>query len=51
MVKFVKKRDGSIVPFEKQKIINAIGKAGFVKEDIKEKLQMKYCIKNKKNFR
>lgn len=38
MVKFVKKRDGSIVPFEKQKIINAIGKAGFVKEDIKEKI-------------
>ena len=38
MVKFVKKRDGSIVPFEKQKIINAIGKAGFVKEDLKEKI-------------
>ena len=38
MVKFVKKRDGSIVPFEKQKIINAIGKAGFVKEGIKEKI-------------
>lgn len=38
MVKFVKKRDGSIVPFEKQKIINAIGKAGFVKEEIKEKI-------------
>ena len=40
MVKFVKKRDGSIVPFEKQKIINAIGKAGFVKEGIKEKIDV-----------
>lgn len=38
MVKYVKKRDGSIVPFEKQKIINAIGKAGFVLEDVKERI-------------
>ena len=51
MVKFVKKRDGSIVPFEKQKIINAIGKAGFVKEGIKEKIADESCIKNKKDFR
>lgn len=32
------KRDGKRVPFQKQKIINAISKAGFVKDDIKYKI-------------
>ncbi len=32
------KRDGKKVPFQKQKIINAISKAGFVKDDIKYKI-------------
>lgn len=34
----VVKRDGKRVPFQKQKIINAISKAGFVKDDIKYKI-------------
>ena len=32
------KRDGKKVPFQKQKIINAISKAGFVKDEIKYKI-------------
>lgn len=32
------KRDGKRVSFQKQKIINAISKAGFVKDDIKYKI-------------
>lgn len=32
------KRDGKKVPFQKQKIISAISKAGFVKDDIKYKI-------------
>ena len=36
MIKLVKKRDGVLVPFEKQKIINAISKAGYVKDEVKE---------------
>ena len=35
MINLVQKRDGRKVPFEKQKIINAISKAGFVKNEIK----------------
>lgn len=38
MVKFVKKRDGRIVPFNKNKIITAISKAGFVPADLKNKI-------------
>lgn len=38
MIKLVKKRDGVSVPFEKQKIVNAISKAGYVKDEVKEKI-------------
>ena len=38
MIKLVKKRDGVLVPFEKQKIVNAISKAGYVKDEVKEKI-------------
>lgn len=38
MIKLVKKRDGRIVPFEKEKIVTAITKAGCVEEATKEKI-------------
>lgn len=38
MVKFIKKRTGAVVPFNKQKIINAISKAGDVRDSTKEKI-------------
>lgn len=38
MIKLVQKRDGRIVPFEKNKIVTAISKAGFVKDEVKEKI-------------
>ena len=44
MIKLVKKRDGVLVPFEKQKIINAISKAGYVKDEVKERIE-EYRIK------
>lgn len=34
----IKKRDGSLVDFNKEKIINAISKAGYVDEDTKEQI-------------
>lgn len=34
----IKKRDGSLVDFNKDKIINAISKAGYVDEDTKSRL-------------
>ena len=34
----VKKRDGRVVPFQEQKIINAISKSGFVKDETKMKI-------------
>ena len=34
----IKKRDGSLVDFNKEKIINAISKAGYVGEDIKKQI-------------
>ena len=34
----VLKRDGTVVPFSKDKIIQAISKAGFVEEYIKNKI-------------
>lgn len=38
MVNFVLKRDGRKVKFEKDKIIKAISKAGFVADEVKEKI-------------
>lgn len=34
----VRKRDGRLVPFHKQKIINAISKSGFVRDEIKMRI-------------
>ena len=34
----VVKRDGRKVPFQRQKIINAISKAGFVQDETKQKI-------------
>lgn len=47
MINLVQKRDGRKVPFEKQKIINAISKAGFVKNEIKEKIATEIANLNK----
>ena len=38
MIKLVKKRDGRVVPFEKEKIVTAISKAGNVDEITKDKI-------------
>ncbi len=38
MIKLVKKRDGRLVPFEKQKIVTAISKAGSVKAEVKNRI-------------
>ena len=38
MIKLVKKRDGRVVPFEKEKIVTAISKAGNVDEVTKDKI-------------
>ena len=38
MIKLVKKRDGRVVPFEKEKIVTAISKAGNVDEVTKGKI-------------
>ena len=38
MIKLVKKRDGRVVPFEKEKIVTAISKAGKVDEVTKDKI-------------
>lgn len=38
MIKLVQKRDGRIVPFEKNKIVTAISKAGQVDDTIKERI-------------
>lgn len=50
MVKLVKKRDGVLVPFEKQKIINAISKAGYVKDEVKEKIANEIANSNKEEI-
>ena len=47
MINLVQKRDGRKVLFEKQKIINAISKAGFVKNEIKEKIATEIANLNK----
>ena len=38
MIKLVKKRDGRVVPFEKERITTAISKAGNVDEVTKDKI-------------
>ena len=50
MIKLVKKRDGVLVPFEKQKIINAISKAGYVKDEVKEKIANEIANSNKEEI-
>lgn len=50
MVKTVIKRDGRVVPFEKKKIINAISKAGYVKDGIKEKIAAEIESLNKEQL-
>lgn len=50
MIKLVKKRDGVLVPFEKQKIINAISKAGYVKDGVKEKIANEIANSNKEEI-
>lgn len=50
MIKLVKKRDGVLVPFEKQKIINAISKAGYVKDEVKEKIANEIANSNKEDI-
>ena len=47
MIKSVQKRDGRIVPFEKEKIVIAISKAGFVEEETKWKIANEIANKNK----
>lgn len=50
MIKLVKKRDGVSVPFEKQKIVNAISKAGYVKDEVKEKIANEIANSNKEEI-
>lgn len=50
MIKLVKKRDGVLVPFEKQKIINAISKAGYVKDEVKEKIANEIANSNREEI-
>lgn len=48
MVNFVLKRDGRKVKFEKDKIIKAISKAGFVADEVKEKIATEIGNLNRK---
>lgn len=50
MIKLVKKRDGVLVPFEKQKIVNAISKAGYVKDEVKEKIANEIANSNREEI-
>lgn len=50
MVKTVIKRDGRVAPFEKKKIINAISKAGYVKDGIKERIAAEIESLNKEQL-
>lgn len=50
MIKLVKKRDGRVVPFEKERITTAISKAGYVKDEIKEKIANEIASLNREEI-